>query len=249
MNQHNFTKEGGTLIFRLASTLFLHLFACAHAWAGDESLTSALTEKFKNALTTRIPGAEIRIPSLEKICSEPPLRDYSTISKVRLVEDRPQGVALFELNGIGADGTERSDLVQTPYSAWKKVLSPVRRIYPNSKLKDEDFKVQEVNVASGPAREYRGVMVAPDTVMSGFQSRQSILENQFVTTSSIEKQPELRKGDMVRLDLTSGDLTLSTQAVASESGSVGDRIRVLTNKSKKEVVGTIRDDHSVEVRL
>jgi flagella basal body P-ring formation protein FlgA len=129
------------------------------------------------------------------------------------------------------------------------VLAPVRRIYPNTKLKNEDFKSQEVNVASGSPREYRGVMLSADTDLSGFQSRQTILENQFVTTTSVEKQPDLRKGDIVRLDLVSGDLTLSTQATVSEPGSIGERIRVLTAKSKKEVVGTVREDHSVEVKL
>ncbi len=129
------------------------------------------------------------------------------------------------------------------------MLAPVRRIYPNTKLKNEDFKSQEVNVASGSPREYRGVMLSADTDLSGFQSRQTILENQFVTTTSVEKQPDLRKGDIVRLDLVSGDLTLSTQATVSEPGSIGERIRVLTAKSKKEVVGTVREDHSVEVKL
>jgi flagella basal body P-ring formation protein FlgA len=208
-----------------------------------------LTAKFTEALAERIPGAEIRIPSLEKLCSQAPLNGYASISTVRLVEDRAQGVVLFEINGSGEDGTPRSDLVQTPYSAWKRVLAPVRRIYPNTKLKNEDFKSQEVNVASGSPREYRGVMLSADTDLSGFQSRQTILENQFVTTTSVEKQPDLRKGDIVRLDLVSGDLTLSTQATVSEPGSIGERIRVLTAKSKKEVVGTVREDHSVEVKL
>lgn len=238
------------MIYRMASAaLFLILFAESFAASVDSVPSDQLNQRFKKALEDRIPGAEIRLPSLEKICSEAPLKNYSEISTVRLVEDRPQGVALFEVSGLSSDGKERTDLVQTPYSAWRKVLTAVHRIYPNTKLKNEDFKIQEVNVASGSPREYRGVMVPAETEMTGQQSRQTILENQFVVMSAIEKQPELRKGDMVRLDLSSGDLTLSTQATVSEAGSVGDRIRVITQKSKKEVVGTIREDHSVEVRL
>ena len=104
-------------------------------------------------------------------------------------------------------------------------------------------------MATGPIREYRGILVPADGDFSKLQTRQTLLENQFVTTSAIERQPDVRKGDSVRLDLLSGDLQLSTQATASENGSIGDRVRVLTTKTKKEVVGTIREDHSVEVRL
>jgi len=247
-----FTKEGGKLNLRLAQAkvFFFFILASTLNASGEEpKLSSNLSEKFTEVLAERIPDAEIRIPSLEKLCSQAPLSNYSNVSKVRLVEDRAQGVALFEISGNGEDGTGRSDIIQTPYSAWKKVLTPVRRIYPNSKLKSEDFKTQEVNVASGAPREYRGVMLSAETDLSGFQSRQTILENQFVITSAVEKQPDLRKGDIVRLDLVSGDLTLSTQATVSEAGSIGERVRVLTTKSKKEVVGIVREDHSVEVKL
>jgi len=197
----------------------------------------------------KIAGAEIRIPSLTKLCGQAPLSDYHSVTKARLVEDRPNGVALFEITGLGMDGIEKSDLIQTPYSAWRRVIMPTHRIYPNTKLKNDDFRTSEVNVATGSAREYRGVMVSAGIDFTGLQSKQTLLENQFVVTTAIEKQPDLHKGDLVRLDLISGDLTLSTQATASETGSVGDRIRVMTAKSKKEVVGVIREDHSVEVSL
>ncbi len=243
-------REGEILIFRLAQiALLLFFYPVPHARSAEVQLSLVLQERFREALSERIHDAEIRIPSLEKLCSTAPLRDYSSVSRVRLVEDRADGTALFELTGSGSDGSLRSDLVQTPYSAWKRVLSPIRRVYPNTKLKNEDFKEIELNVASGVAREYRGVMVSAGTDLGGQQSRQTILEGQFVTSSAIEKQPDLRKGDLVRLDLTSGDLTLSTQATVSESGSIGDRVRVITSKSKKEVVGRVREDRSVEVNL
>jgi flagella basal body P-ring formation protein FlgA len=213
------------------------------------SLHEHLSDLMKTALTEKIAGAEVRIPSLEKICSQRPLSDYSEVTRVRLVEDRPNGIALFEVSGRTASGTDQADLVQTPYSAWKRALVAKHRIYPNTKLKKEDFTVSEVNVATGSAREYRGVMVPAGTELSGLQSRLSILENQMVTTPAVEKSPDLKRGDLIKLDLVSGELTLSTQATAVESALIGDRVKVLTTKTKKEMVGTLREDHSVEVRL
>jgi len=238
------------LILRIVLVLVLTTHVVpAFSAESSTSHSQGLSELIRSALEERISGADIRIPSLDRLCDQSPISDYATITKVRLVEDRPNGIALFEISGSGTEGQSRTDLVQTPYSAWKKVLVPIRRINPNSKLKSEDFRTIEINVATGSAREYRGVLASPDLQIDGLQSRQTLLENQFVTTSAIERQPDLKRGDLVRLDLVSGELTLSTQATASETGSVGDRIRVMTTKSKKEVVGTIREDHAVEVRL
>jgi flagella basal body P-ring formation protein FlgA len=157
--------------------------------------------------------------------------------------------SLFEVSGTLEDGSERADLIQTPYSAWKKAWVAAKRLYPNTRLKDEDFKISEINVATGPAREYRGVMLPADTRFSGLQTKQTLLEGQFAVTSAVERQPDLRKGDQVRLDLISGDLTLTTQGMAEEPASVGDHVRIMTSKTKKEVVGILKEDRSVEVQL
>ena len=229
------------MISKIAALLLLS--TAAHA--SPDRLSALVRE----ALTEKIADAEIRIPSLEKITHQTPLSTYKTFTKVRLVEDRANGVALLEVSGMGEEGTEHTDLIQTPFTAWKKALVPIRRIYPNSKIKNEDFKTIEVNVATGSAREYRGIMVQAGTDLLGMQTRQTLLENQFLVTSAIERQPDIKKGEMVRLDLTSGDLTLTTQGTANESASVGERVRVSTMKGKKEVLGILKEDHSVEVKL
>jgi flagella basal body P-ring formation protein FlgA len=133
--------------------------------------------------------------------------------------------------------------------AWKRVPIATHRIFPNTRIKDEDFKISEVNVATGVAREYRGVMLPADTVFTKLQTKQTILEGQYVVTSAIQQTPDLRKGDTVKLELISGDLTLTTQAVTEEPGQVGSQVRVMTTKTKRELMGLVKADHSVEVNL
>ena len=173
------------------------------------------------------------------------IKNFENITQVRLLDDKANGVAILEVSGENSE----TQVIQTPYTAWIKAPVATRRIYPNSKIKAEDIRIQSINVASGPAREYRGVLAAADTNFANMESRQTILEGQFVTTSAIQKQPDIRKGEMVKLELNSGDLSLSTQAISEESASVGDKIRVMTLKSKKEILGKVKEDHSVEVNL
>lgn len=241
--------QGGWILkFEQLILIALFLALPAHGESAPP-LHERMSTLMKSALTEKIADAEIRIPSLEKICSRPPLSDYVEIKRVRLVEDKATGVALFEVNGKTSTGLDQADLVQTPYSAWKRAIIAKRRVYPNTKLKSEDFAISEVNVATGAAREYRGVMLPAGTELAGLQSKQSILENQFVTTPAVEKSPDVHRGDTIKLDLVSGELTLSTQATAVEPGLIGERVKVLTTKTKKEMVGVLREDHSVEVRL
>jgi len=221
----------------------------AFAEPTQNPLSLRLSDLIHASLTEKIADAEIRTPSLDKICSQAPLNEYQSMDRVRLIEDRANGTALFEVSGKSKEGAEKVELVQTPYSAWKKVVVANRRLYPNTKIQEQDLKVVEMNVATGPVREYRGILIPAEANFSRLQTRQTILENQYVTTSSVERQPDVRRGDTLRLDMVSGDLTLSTQATASENASIGERIRVMTSKTKKEVVGTVREDHSVEVTL
>ena len=236
-----------SLIFSFSAALLL---SSAISFAEEPSiavvsLADRLSSMIKKTLEEKITHSEVEIQSFNALVESTPLKNFQNFSKVRLLDDKPNGVAILEVTGDEG----QTQVVQTPYTAWMKVPVATHRIYPNTKLKAEDFKVQSINVASGPAREYRGIMASETTPLAQMESRQSILEGQFLTTAAIQKQPDLRKGDLIKLELNSGELSLTTQAVAQEPASVGDKIRVLTLKTKKEIVGLVKEDHSVEVNL
>jgi flagella basal body P-ring formation protein FlgA len=215
----------------------------------SSSIAEHLSTLIKKSLAEKITGAEVKIPSFEKLVKSATFANFEEIASVRLVEDKPNAIAVFEVSGTNEQNKEISQTIQTPYEAWVKVPVAIHRVYPNAKLKAEDFKIEEMNVASGNIREYRGVLASAQTDFNNMESRQTILENQFVTTPAIQKQPDLRRGDMVKLELVSGELSLTTQGILQEAGSVGDHVRVLTVKTKREITGIVKNDHSVEVNL
>ena len=233
--------------------LFLSTFITASAFADSTSTSLSPTERLSSlirvSLMEKIAGSEVRIPSLDRLMSSQPMANFAEVRTIRLVTDKANGVAQFEVIGTSSEGKELVETIQTPYEAWKKVPIANHRIFPNSKLKNEDFKIEDVNVASGVAREFRGVMIRADTNFNQLQTKQTILEGQYVVTSAVQKTPDIRKGDTVKLELISGDLTLTTQAVTEEAASVGSQVRVMTTKTKRELIGLVKDDHSVEVNL
>lgn len=227
----------------------ISLSSVAHAADLSPTLAEQISTRISTQLSDRIPNATIGIPNLSTLAAQSPLSEIETLSDVRFIEDKANGVVIAEVIGTTEGGREIRQVIQTPYEAWVETPVAIQRIYPNSRLKAEDFKISKINVASGMPREYRGVMLAADVDLSKMESRQTILENQFVTRNAVQKQPDVRKGEMVKLELISGDLTLITQAIVQEPASIGDRVHVLTLKTKKEIVGKVRADHSVEVNL
>jgi flagella basal body P-ring formation protein FlgA len=210
----------------------------------SRSSSSPLAEKLstliKKSLEEKIAAAEIKIPSFEKLVKSAGFANFQDIDSVRLVEDKINGVAVFEVMGANRQDQPISQTVQTPYEAWINVPFAIHRVYPNAKLKTADFRFKEMNVASGNIRDYRGVLASAQTNFDNMESRQTILENQFVTAQAIQKQPDLRRGDMVKLQLVSGELSLTTQGI---------HVKVLTVQTKREITGIVMNDHSVEVNL
>jgi flagella basal body P-ring formation protein FlgA len=230
------------MIFSLIQIVSI-LFLANPAFATEFS--DQVTLKIQASLKTKTPYATIRIPNLEKLCESAEVRALNDVVDAKVIEERYNGVALIEL----VSSTGESVRVQTPYQANVIVPVAIQRILPNTRLNKGDFRMELTNVASGPGRTYRGSMIMDLERLMNHETKQTIMEGQFVLNGQVQKSPDLRKGETVQIEILSGDLSLSTAATVLESASIGDPVRVLTAKTKKEITGKVRMDRSVEVKL
>lgn len=135
------------------------------------------------------------------------------------------------------------------FNAMVPAQIAVRRIQPGEPLTASLFTSQEVNVSSGQWYAYRGLFMGANAQVTGLQTRQTILEGQPLLSSAIEKIPDVRRGDEIQVHLVSGALTLSTIGVSEETGYLNNPIRVMTQKTKRELVGKLLPGNVVEVKL
>lgn len=135
------------------------------------------------------------------------------------------------------------------FAAWMPVRVALKRFSPGEKIQAEKFVVQDVDVATGLAYELRGILMPAEGPLESLEVRQTILEGQMLASTAVQRVPDIRKGDSVRIHLMSGTLKLTTQGVASEPAFLAQAIRVMTSKTKRELVGTLREGGIVEVRL
>jgi len=165
---------------------------------------------------------------------------------VSIISETPRGEVQFAVRGESARDYAEGWVT---FAAWVPARVAIRRIHPGEKLSPDLFAAQEVNIASGMPYEYRGVIFPRDARVDGLEVRQTVLEGQFLTTSAVQRVPDIRRGEPVKIHLKSGDLTLTTHGVAGEPAYISGQVRVMTGKTKRELIGQLRDGGVVEVSL
>jgi flagella basal body P-ring formation protein FlgA len=171
----------------------------------------------------------------------------------------PAQFSQIKIRGEGSGGTLSFSVLGGQYqslaegvvsfSAWMPARVAVRRVAPGQALNEDSFKRQEIDVAVGMAREYRGVIVSPEESLNRFEAKQTILENQPLISNAYQRIADVRRGDAVRVRILSNGLELSTQGIAQEPAYTHGSLKVMTGKAKREVVGRLSADGSVEVQL
>ncbi len=162
------------------------------------------------------------------------------IADVRILNETGRGDVQFSVG---------TSLGSVSYSAWAPVHVAVRRILPGEKLAADQFVSQEINLVSGQAFQYRGVILPEGAAIEGLEARQTILEGQNLLTTAVQRTPDIRRGDVVRIELQSGDLRLTTQGIAQEPSYLSQPVHVISAKTKRELIGTLSSAGVVEVKL
>ena len=135
------------------------------------------------------------------------------------------------------------------FSALRSAWIPSRRIQPSEPLQLSDFSRREVDVARSPIRESRGILLDVAADLEKLEARQTLLEGSPVTSTAVQLQPAVKRGASLRVEITSGEIILTTQGTAMENGITGTNLRIITDKQKRELVGKLRADGVVEVSL
>jgi flagella basal body P-ring formation protein FlgA len=200
----------------------------------DRLLRTELVKRFPGASVEFLPGSTF-----------PSGREDLELKQVRILSE--SGTATADYSVSYTDGS--TALGQVRFSAMVPTFVASKRIHPGDKLSRGDFQIQPINIAQGLAYQYRGVMLPTKEKIDGLQARQTILEGQYPLTSGVERIPDARRGDPVELKIVSGEIQLSTMGQIQEPGYVGENVRVLTQKSKKELVGKLQAGGIVEVKL
>jgi flagella basal body P-ring formation protein FlgA len=237
-------------IHRVSNSL-IKMIAAATGTAAMLALSPALAlADLSDALRAEIgksyPGARIELTSAVRWTRGSEAELPEVVSHVINRGETPRNELSFAI--LDADSADES-AGTVSFAAWMPARVALKRILPGQALTEEMFKTQEINVAAAPAREYRGVIMEPKASLARTETRQTVLEGQFLVSSAVQRMPDLRRGDSVRVYLLSNGLSLSTQGIAEEPAYVDGQVKVMTGKAKRELVGRLNSSGVVEVKL
>jgi flagella basal body P-ring formation protein FlgA len=226
------------------------LCASLGLWSGmavavEGVIPGAISSALKGELAKKYPGNRIELISEFSVTrGELP----TTISHVMYVGESTRGEAQFAVSGrIGEEEKVAEGSIR--FAAFVPAWIAIHRIHPGQALTNDLFTTQDVNVASGMAAEYRGVILPKTSDITGLEAKQSILEGQYVLSTSVQRIPDIRRGDAVRVKLISGEITLNTSGTAAEPAYINDQVHVTASKGKRDLTGKLRAGGIVEVRL
>ncbi len=230
------------LLGRIAIISFLAtLLSVAYAAESSDSVSASINAE----LSKRFPKARVELTDEIHWTSS---RPEGELVSIRVGDENARAQVGFTVEAHDERGIHRGYGYAT-FAAWLPARMTVRRVMPGEKLQNDQFELREINVASGTEREFRGVILDQRTEITQLQARQTLLEGQPLLSSAVERVPDVRRGDSVRVRIVSNGLTLSAQATASEPGYLNGPVRVLTAQTKRELSGKLVSSGVVEVKL
>jgi flagella basal body P-ring formation protein FlgA len=126
----------------------------------------------------------------------------------------------------------------------QSVVLAAKPLGRNQPIANSDIKIKKMNLTRVPAN----AVLSADQVI-GQRANRSIAVNTILRMDQIDMPPLVRRGDLVQVLAESKVFKITTQAVAKENGAMGDRIRLMNLRSKKDLYGVVLDAQTVKVEF
>lgn len=128
------------------------------------------------------------------------------------------------------------------YFVLEKVLVPTKDI-----TKDEIIKKENLTQIIIRSNRLRDDVIKEENNLLGKQAIRTIKEGKPITSRDIRDEIVIKKGQMIMVVYKYKGLQITSKMEAIEDGAKGQRIRLINNKSNKEVIGRVVDKNMVEV--
>ena len=216
------------------------------------SVTSAFAEespmesRIQHEISLRYPKARIQILGPIKGNT---VSDSFEIQKVELGAENGRGEVAYTADLVSAAGESQKLSGFVKFSAWMPARVVTRRVLPGQKVMEDAVETKEVLVSQAPLREMKGLILDPSIPLERIEARQTLLEGQPILSSAVQKSPDVRRGDAIRVEIRSNSLSVMTSGIVEEPAYLQGQVRVMTGKSKREMQGRLISSDLVEVKL
>ncbi len=170
------------------------------------------------------------------------LNDHCSVSVVQDRGLKLRGNVSLPVELNCDDDMSRRHIVSTRVRTFDTVYVVAENMFRNEKIQKENLLPQRIETTA----LNNDVVTTFDTLI-GKRLNRMVTEGTILRKSMLEEMPVIERGDAVTLTVTSGSVTVSTQAVARQDGRVGDIIAVQRNGTHTRFRARVIDDNTVEL--
>ncbi|MBR9982788.1 MAG: flagellar basal body P-ring formation protein FlgA [Desulfatitalea sp.] len=154
------------------------------------------------------------------------------------------GAVPFRVQILVDGQTVQRASVPTYIEVWQDVLLAAKPLGRNQPITAEDVKIERMNMARVPTSAILDMGQAV-----GRRANRPIAVNSVLRSDQMDLPPVIRRGDVVQVVAESDTLRITTQAVAQDSGGVGEMIRVMNARSRQNIHAEVVNGQTVRVML
>lgn len=125
--------------------------------------------------------------------------------------------------------------------AAEQAIVTTKTIYPGQIINSADLKA--VTLKRGAKAPYP--FISQSDRLIGKEASRTILPNRYIQLDAARVPNLIKAGQIIRVQLVSGGLSISIDSMALENGSVGQSIRLRNPASGKTFSGVVQNDKSV----
>ncbi|MBF0343035.1 MAG: flagellar basal body P-ring formation protein FlgA [Nitrospirae bacterium] len=184
------------------------------------------------------PWSEVEVQPLSEFKAEGTGVAAIQPDRIVLVSGKLPGRATFQLKFPSGQTIDYAVNVE----AFDWVVSARRPLKKGEIIGEGDVYRMQVNVKTIPIGA-----ITEESNCIGRTVNRSIPVNRTITENAIETVYTIKKGQEVTLFYESGNVRITAKGIARDHGNVGEAIKVENPSSKKIVVGTVIDSHTVRV--
>lgn len=168
--------------------------------------------------------------------------EYDSIAIAPLSNTEPRGLLALEVTPYRGETPLATEQARVRIARFADVLVSSEHIKRHETLTAEMFIIDRREITSFSEQP----LVDPVAVL-GLRTKRTINKNHILTSSMVEKIPDVSIGQEVAIVYSLGGLEVSGRGTAVESGYIGEQIKVKNQQSRKIIMGTIADGQSVSV--
>ncbi|MBF0536811.1 MAG: flagellar basal body P-ring formation protein FlgA [Nitrospirae bacterium] len=204
----------------------LVLTALLSGWSAQ----GVVTDYIKN----NYPWATVRVQPL----GQPTALPSTPPDGITLLSGNVPGRATFQLKFPSG---EIIDYV-VEVDAYDWVVNARRALKRGDTIGEGDVYREQVNIKRIPIGA-----ITEESACIGRTLSYSVPVNRTITERILEDVYAIKRGQEVTIFYESGNVRITTKGIAKDNGNVGRTIKVENPSSKKVVVGTVIDSHTVKV--